>query len=164
VLIKPVRRSRSAVILTVILFAAATGCGGTSTGGKRAKERAGALKAYRVCESQVGPLLTALEQLHSRLDIGLTFQEYSNRLGDKVAYDAAPFEQQSAACTSRVGVPAEAALNAYIRAYNTWNDCISDLNCSTDSINSQLQGPWATAASKLDRARAGLEAIKAGPA
>jgi hypothetical protein len=107
--------------------------------------------------------MTALEDLHSRLGIGLSFQDYSDRVGDvKVAYDSVPFNQLSVACTSGVGVPAEAALNAYIRAYNTWNDCISDDYCSTDSIDSQLQGPWSSATLKITRARTALDEIKNG--
>lgn len=98
------------------------------------------------CAKQVGPLVAALESLDSRLSIGMNFSDYSQRVGDaKVAYDQIDVSALDATCVSLVGVKAENALNEYITAYNTWNGCVSDINCTNDSITSTLQSHWANA-------------------
>jgi hypothetical protein len=51
-------------------------------------------------------------------------------------------------------------MNAYTRAYNTWNDCIGDINCSNDSIDSKLQADWAKATPKVNAAAASLERVR----
>ncbi len=111
----------------------------------------------------MGPFLTALQDLDSRLGVGLSFSDYGTRVGDiRVADDAAPFDELGAACLSKVAVPAEAALNAYVKTYNTWNDCFNNDYCTTDSISPELQVPWGTATGKVAKARAGLEQIRTG--
>ena len=165
--------SRFALVLAVVgvTLAAitASGCGGPSAAEKQAKAAAGAhaahLAAYRKCKTQVGPFLSALEDLNSRLDVGLSFSDYGTRVGDvRVAHDAAPFDELGAACLSVVAVPAEAAMNAYVKAYNKWNNCFNDDYCTTDSISPELQAPWGTATGKIERAQAGLEQIRTGVA
>jgi hypothetical protein len=39
----------------------------------------------------------------------------------------------------------EDAMNSYIRANNIWNNCVSDINCSNESIRSRLQAHWSAA-------------------
>jgi hypothetical protein len=57
----------------------------------------------------------------------------------------------------QVGLPAERALNLYVQAGNTWNNCIGNLDCSLDDIEPQLQRRWAAASRKLADAEQGLE-------
>lgn len=110
-----------------------------------------------VCTSELESLVEALTDLDSRLDIGLSFSEYSERVGDaKVAYDRIDASVLDATCIEAIGTPAETALNAYIDAYNDWNDCIQDSDCSTDSIEPTLQGHWSKATSLLDAVQAKL--------
>lgn len=110
------------------------------------------------CSDQLGDLIAALEELDGRLDVGLNFQTYSEKVGDaSVAYRRVDFEDLGANCSERVGLPAEEALNAYIRANNTWNDCIQDVDCDTDSITADLQEEWGDATVKIDDALEALE-------
>lgn len=55
-----------------------------------------------------------------------------------------------------MGIPLEEALNAYIEAYNVWNDCIGDVDCDNDSIDPELQEQWAEATERIDDARDAL--------
>lgn len=99
-----------------------------------------------------------LQDLDSRLDVGLTFAAYSERVGDtRVAYDRVDIEDLDGGCLEHVGVPAEDAMNAYIRANNTWNDCISDIDCDNDSITPDLQSEWADASQLVGEALDALD-------
>ncbi len=110
------------------------------------------------CPDEISDFVAALQELDSRLDIGLNFQEYSERVGDaRVAYDRVDAEDLDASCIEHVGVPAEDAMNAYIEANSTWNDCISDPDCSNDSIATELQAKWAEATELIEEAKDGLD-------
>jgi hypothetical protein len=122
--------------------------------------------AYLKCQANVGDLVDALTDLNSRLDVGLTFSSYSDRVGEvRAAYDRMDVNSESLDCLA-VGVPAESAMNAYITAHSTWNDCIQNIDCNTDDIDPQLQAQWSKAALKVDSAVAALRRIKTrgGPA
>lgn len=102
------------------------------------------------CIDEVGAFFDALFDLNSRLDVGLNFSAYSERVGDaKVAYDRIDIDALDAACIT-VAAKAEDAYNAYADAYNTWNACIGDTNCDNDSITPDLQDDWAKASTLLD--------------
>lgn len=106
-----------------------------------------------LCAEQLGDLHTALSDLDSRLSVGLSFQDYSERVGDvRVAYDAIDYTALDPACTLGVGIQLEKATNSYIRAYTRWNNCIEDLDCSTDSIDKELQRNWARATRQIENA------------
>jgi hypothetical protein len=110
-----------------------------------------------ICEEQLGPLLEALEDLDSRLGVGLVFQDYTNRVGDvSVEYDRVRFGALPIDCINEVGVPLENALNAYIRADNRWNECIGDFGCDIDSIEPELQRRWREASQETRMGRQGL--------
>jgi zinc-ribbon domain len=110
------------------------------------------------CIRELGPFVSALEDLDSRLSVGLNFNDYSTRVGDtRVAYDRINLAKVDTLCLTVVGSPAEDALNAYVEAYNTWNDCIGTPGCTNDSIKSQLQAQWSKATSLIDRIRASID-------
>jgi hypothetical protein len=101
--------------------------------------------------------VAVLEDLDSRLSVGLNFRDYGERVGDaKVAYDKIVIADLSPDCVSRVGAPAETALNDYIAADDRWNRCIKSLSCKTSSIESELQAKWSDATSQIHSAKAAL--------
>ena len=123
---------RPVVACVVALQVVLVGCGGPSAE-ERAAERARFTAARtsaeaaradaeeqlaeaadaEVCRAELGPFLESLEELNSRLSVGLTFQNYSEEVGNvRVAYDQVEFSNLSLACTSRAGLAAEKALNA----------------------------------------------------
>ncbi|HEX5621956.1 MAG TPA: hypothetical protein VFX51_26250 [Solirubrobacteraceae bacterium] len=120
--------------------------------------------AADACQGQMNRLLQRTRALDSRLDIGLTYDEYGDKVADlKVAYDNIDFDVSgddgSFTCLSSVGVPLENALNQYVSAYRTWNTCFDDLDCDTDSISPDLQAKWSKATRNVSRASAGLKKL-----
>lgn len=110
------------------------------------------------CPAEMETLVDALQELDSRLTVGLSFQDYSDRVGDvQVAYDQLDVDDLGLDCLEDVGVQAEKALIAYVDAYNIWNDCISDVDCINDSITPDLQAKWAEATEFIEEARDGLD-------
>jgi hypothetical protein len=140
------------------------------TGPSEAEKRAEAARnqqaldaaARAQCQSQTGALVSAEADLEGRLSgAGLTESDYLTRVGNiSAAYGQVPVKQESASCVTKVGVPAEAAMNAYVSAANTWNDCMTDFNCSQDSIDPQLQAQWTKASIQLQRAKSGLNQVQ----
>jgi hypothetical protein len=140
-----------ATCVAALLAFAATGCGGPSKAQKAQK-----------CQSQIGAFVDALEELNSRLSVGLSFSDYSEKVGTvRVAYDKITPRELDPDCLDAAGA-GESAMNSYVTAYNTWNDCIGSDSCTTDSIDSDLQQDWAEAIPKVKQARSRLEAVGSG--
>jgi hypothetical protein len=120
-------------------------------------------EAIAACERHLGPLLQKLHNIDSRLTIGMTQSEYSTALGDaQIVYDRIRFAAMELDCVSAVGVPAENAFNLYIRANNTWSDCIADLYCDIDAdAMPQIQERWTKATVLLAKADRGLRNLAA---
>jgi len=120
------------------------------------------LAAYRKCKAQTGRFLTALQDLNSRLDIGLTLQSYGDRLGDvKVAHDAVPAGELQYRCLKKVAVPAEGAPNVYLVVYREWDDCVTNYvdTCNVDR-DLDTQSLWTAAAKSIRKAQAGLAQLR----
>ncbi len=175
------RATTVGLVLGIALCLTVIGCGGPSAQEKtrqralelerlakatRAREKQHAVSAARArfnaCDEQIGDLLEAEQDLGSRLDVGLSFTDYSERVGDvSAAYGRVrlPELKRDRACLL-VAVGAERALNKYVAANNRWNKCIQDFECSTDAIEPDLQESWADASLSADRARNRLDGLK----
>jgi hypothetical protein len=168
--------SKVGFVTGVLAAASFAGCGGGSKPSPTAQgpspaqvaaqqRQAAKIKAeaeYAKCKSDLGPLVTSLSDLDSRLGVGLSYSEYTNKVGDvKVAYDNVPFKSLDVACVGGVGIPAEKSFNQHAKAATLWGNCQSDINCSNDSIKPTLQKYWLKASVLTDRAKNNLEAIKA---
>ena len=130
---------------------------------KQAAARAAAAAA--LCQQQVGGLLSAEEDLDGRLSgSGMTEADYISRVGDvSAAYRQISIKDLKSGCLTNVGIPTESAMNAYIDASNTWNNCITDFNCNVDSITPELQGKWAKATVLINQAKQGLVKLQTAP-
>jgi hypothetical protein len=156
-----------ALLTASCLIGAATACGGgsgTTAGAAGATTPTSAPTTTEPsdpgCADQIGDFVEQLQELDSRLDIGLNFESYSTKVSDaKVVYDQIPFDEMSQECVRQVGVPAENAFNAYVKAYNIWNNCFDDINCDNDSIKSKLQAQWAKATLLISKADGNLQAL-----
>jgi hypothetical protein len=120
---------------------------------------------YKECKTVAGPLNDQLTGLNSRMSVGVPFAKYSDLVGEaQVAYDKLLREAKargglSSPCVNRVGTPLESGLNAYIKAYNTWNDCIGADYCTFDEGTAELkkaQASWANAGRLVTKADAAL--------
>lgn len=109
------------------------------------------------CADELEGLLESLEELDGRLDVGLTYVAYGERVGDvSVAYNRVDLEAVKGMgldCVS-TGALLENAFNEYIKAHNAWRDCFDRTGCTNDSVKPTLQAHWATATQKIDAARA----------
>ncbi len=146
------------------------GCGTDEEAAKKAaaqeKARQKAAEAklvYEGCKSHVGDLIDSLEEITSRLDIGLNYENYSQELGDvKVAYDKA-FDDTDVVvalgedCVSNVAVPAENALNSHLKASILWDRCIEDFDCDPDANEKKMQKHWQRAQRQIAKSQSGLE-------
>ena len=52
-----------------------------------------------------------------------------------------------------MGSPSEDAFNAYISAYNAWNDCIGMLGCTEKTVDAQLQVQRTKATGLIEQVR-----------
>lgn len=153
------RVHRAAVTLLAIALSACGGGvvpGGETTPDAPADDQPAVVPVN--CPDEMVEFVEALQDLDSRLNVGLNFQAYSERVGDaRVAYDRIDIDELGSGCVEHVGAPAEDAMNAYIDAYNTWNDCIGDIDCDNDSITPDLQAEWADATELVQGASDGLD-------
>jgi hypothetical protein len=129
---------------------------------KLARQAEAAAAVATGCQQDLGGMLRALRNTGSRLDVGLTFADYSTQVGQiSVAYDRIPFKRMDIECIAPAGVKAEKAFGSYSDAYDKWNDCIGDLYCDMDSIESDLQDKWSQADSQTRQARSALSGLEA---
>lgn len=171
--------ARSLIVCWCILtLAAVTGCGADEEAEKREQaaaaekreaereRREAAMKARaeaEACQEQMEPLVDELAELNSRLGVGLSYDEYTNKVGDvRVAYDNIDYDElgDAATCLSEVGVPAEKALNQYVKAASAWGDCFDDIDCSNDTVDPTLQRHWSKATPLVERAKDGLREVQ----
>ena len=129
---------------------------------KREAEEAFAaqLAIFQTCRREVAPLLNGLRNVDARLDVGMSFAEYGEAIGDvSVAYNGMSAGNLDFDCLA-VAVQGENAFNSYTRAYNIWNDCIGDFDCSTDAIEPDLQSQWLKASQAVGRAQRKLSGLR----
>ena len=123
---------RFIVFACAAVFAVAAGCGGKSEEEEKAEKRAElrakaerdaaerrakARRLYRKCDAAMGDFLVELKELNSRLDVGLSYDEYTEKVADvKVAYDDADFTNMGEIKCLRIAAAGEKALNQYLKA------------------------------------------------
>jgi len=124
---------------------------------------------YEECRKVANVLDERLTELDSRLSVGLPLADYGKAVGSaKVAYDKFIRDAKaqggvSSACINKVGIPLESALNAYIKAYDVWNNCVDTYSCSFDNGSPALkktQAHWAKASQLVTRADNGLARLE----
>jgi hypothetical protein len=127
------------------------------------KELAAAEKARAAeaeCRQRTSGLMAQLQEIDSRLSVGLAYAEYSTQVGNaRVAYDRVPIKTLDPDCITDVALHLENAMNTYARAESTWSDCINDYGCDTDSIQPELQAKWSESTSEINKAKSGLSSI-----
>ncbi|KAA1422508.1 hypothetical protein FE697_015350 [Mumia zhuanghuii] len=114
----------------------------------------------RACSEVFGDLLTTLEELGSRLSVGLRLPDYGTEVGDiHVSYDQALKEAATldGSCLTAVGVKLETALNHYTKANRLWSDCVSDFDCDMDDVDPKIQARWQKARSQVEAAAEAID-------
>jgi hypothetical protein len=92
--------SRPALVLCVLLSVACSDGGSASSDGSDSQFNDGVSKEEaELCQSEVRSLLSALQELDSRLNVGLNLDEYGDYVGDaQVAYDRLDFDRIEGIC------------------------------------------------------------------
>lgn len=121
-----------------------------------------ATAAYTECQSDLGELVGRLRDLDGHVAGGLSFSEYASELADaRTAYDHVPLRRiKEARCLGGVGIPAENAFNAHVRAADVWHRCLSKLGCRLASIKPMLRRDWAKAALLSAGAQKNLDLLR----
>lgn len=127
---------------------------------REAAELAERKDAYDDCQSQLDPLVEALNVVDARLNVGLSQDEFSRLVGNaSVAYSGIePSDLAPGPCLN-AGAKLENALSSYITVGNKWNDCIVDLYCDIDSIDPMMQRNWASASRQIGAAEGQVEKL-----
>jgi hypothetical protein len=119
---------------------------------------------YDECTDSLGTFRSEIKELDGRLSVGLSFDDYSTKVGDvAAAYNQADFQGGGLDCLTEVGLPLETATTQYEKAYDIWQKCFEGFDCDSDSITPDLQGHWEKASREIDRSDRALERFKVGP-
>jgi hypothetical protein len=95
-----------------------------------------------------------LQQIDSRLNVGLSFAEYTDYVGDaQVEYDRTDWDDGELSCTLKVGIALEDALKQYFKAYSKWDQCMDDYACEVEgSVLAGIRKHWSEATERLQYA------------
>jgi hypothetical protein len=126
---------------------------------KAAAEQARAEAEWSECKREFDPLLNALQEIDSRLNVGLGLDQYNNYLGDaQVTYDDLNPRTLDASCVRRVGVPLDNGFNEYLKASTKWEKCIQDYGCEVKGAPLvELREHWSDATRRIKSADARLQ-------
>jgi len=166
-------------ISLVTLVLAMGGCGGPSAAETHAaalkKEKASAAAAAKKlradqqaahdqCVAQLQPFIDALNQVNSRLEVGLNYSDYGDRLGDaQVAYDKIQVDGLADISPKCLDAAAklEHSYNEFLKVKNVWSACIDDYACdfSKGTANDQAQQGWQKAGQALKNGTSEVEGL-----
>lgn len=163
------------LLVGLLFIALVAGCGGGQSAAdkKAAKDRQVAVAAKKkeaarqqkigetgaLCKKLVQNFTDSLDNLNSRLSVGLKPDDYNNRVGDiSVTYNKVDWASTpNTYCLKKVGIPLEAAYNDFTAAGNAWSKCIDDYNCDvTKDKLPGMQKKWTHAGKMIDKSKAAL--------
>jgi hypothetical protein len=146
-------RKLSAVLLLILLV----GCGDPESpaAGVKPESRSG-----RECAEVLSDLLEALQDIDSRLAVGLQYEAYGEKVGDaRVAYDQldTDYFTDHEDCLA-AGADLESAINEYAMASQKWDRCIQQYSCDfkSDALPT-LRKHWTRAGEFIQDAKDALE-------
>ena len=89
-----------------------------------AMEASAAPEATVFCPAPYAAMVRALTAMEAEVQTGVSYGQYENLLVKvRTAYNRLPTNSVSIACLNAVGIPAEQAMNNFIRASNSWAGC-----------------------------------------
>jgi hypothetical protein len=109
------------------------------------------------CAHGLSAFVEGLEHLRRSLVIGVSYEQYVAELRTvRESYQRVPVKKLDLACVSGPASSAERSFDGYLRAANTWGDCVSEAGCETATLEPKLQREWRAAAWQLAAARRAL--------
>lgn len=102
--------SKTILAICILLTACATtsdpGLSTDRSPKKQANDGNGGYAQVLLCRDQLGRFADRLQELDSRLSVGLVFAAYSEQVGDaRVEYDKLPIGEFQAPCLRNAGIP-----------------------------------------------------------
>jgi hypothetical protein len=170
----PPRLLTAVLIVAVAMIAA--GCGGGPNAEERQATRTERLNLLSpelqdrldkqvaavktACENAIGDFVDSVAELDSRLNVGLSYDDYTSKVANiSVEHDKVVDGGSLTGACYQAAKAAESAMNSYLRAQSQWHDCFDDENCTTDSILGSLQAKWSTASGQDEKSKAALAKI-----
>jgi hypothetical protein len=99
--------------------------------------------AHSACKRQTGATFAALQELNSRLDVGLRQAEYSSKVGDvQVVFDRLRGQELDPGC-ARVVQALDKVLSFHSSASTSWNGCLVEDHCYDAA--ERVQAQWGNA-------------------
>lgn len=172
-------------LVAIALCAALAGCGGSavSTEESDSEDAAAAAEAqkqeeaarereerrqkqqaaYDECVEIWGAFRSELEELDSRLSVGLNIGDYTTAIGDaRVEYDKATGGDLGSQKCLDSARRLENAYNAYVRGSTKWQKCIDDYNCdfNDSDLGRGAQQDWVRASTALTNSHQALERMQ----
>jgi hypothetical protein len=117
----------------VKLLAATAVVAGAAAGSVAALDHESAVRKHEACQRQVQPAISAIQSLHSRLDVGLNQEAYSSQVGDAKAIVDRVDTSLEPECEAVAGGLREVAA-IHTVASQEWNACITDEYCDEPSV------------------------------
>ena len=150
------------VAVCAVAFVAA-GCGASKE--KQAAEN------KQACQAAIGGFVTALQDLNARLNVGVVYADYGNKVGDISAaharIDTGAEALQNEDCLNIV-TEGESAFESYAKANEIWTHCIqsagADPNCVRPKMLSRLRAQWNDASTQVEQVTADLASFGNAPA
>jgi hypothetical protein len=110
------------------------------------------------CSSHLTGFLDQLDRLRRSLVVGVSYEQYVSELGTvRRSYEQVPVAKLDLACVSGPADSAEQSFDSYLRAANTWGNCVSESGCETSALEPKLRRKWQIAARQLKEAEKALE-------
>jgi hypothetical protein len=121
--------------------------------------RAHGARAVGACPPQYRAFVNALTVIDGGLSVGLNHASYVNYLTKaQIAYNQTPFKSAPIMCVALIGVPAERALNDYVKANTSWAACLSRValsarsDCQSGPGYRSRQAYWSDASKNISKA------------
>ena len=157
------------MLMTLVAILLVSGCGGGPSAAERTQQRADDLATLRpavaqalttqarakrrTCTRQVGAFLDTVSEIDSRLTVGLTIADYTQKIGDaQVAQDQVRKAELSEECES-VFLSGELAKTIHTAALSSWQLCIRAPEYCDDA---EQQREWKSAKTFLAEGRDAL--------
>lgn len=112
------------------------------------------------CTSELSDFKSELENVNSKLTVGMTQSDFNKALGDvQVKYDRLDSDaiNGDVYCSGNVGEPLQDAFNDFVKSNSAWAKCINAYNCEVKGdVLKGLQKQWSSAGAKIEKANAAL--------
>lgn len=170
-ILRPAPASLACLALVVSLSMTLTACGDDHSAAGTTNTATAAAAAHKAgdggatsCPAAVGSFLEAMDRLRNKLALGLDYEGYVEDVHQvSSTYREIRVDDLLVDCLVAAGTPGEKALDQYVGAANMWGECLSEVGCSSYSVEPRLQRRWRLASHYLTQAEKGIGERRSRP-